>query len=201
MLTFLKQYGHNIHSQNGEDGLTMEIFNRLAIDPKEVCEYGAHDGKFCSNTRYWLEQGAHGVLVEADEDLYLKCQANSEDVNADVYWSMVVPDTVNLMVPPDLDLWSLDTDGANDYFCFKAYAGMAQVVIVEVNSGYLPMDDRLEDGANYSAMLKLGIEKGYFLVAHTGNLVFVLNEYRDKFPEIVGDGISNWQEYFLSSWQ
>jgi hypothetical protein len=49
-------------------------------------------------------------------------------------------------------------------------------------------------------MVKLAIEKGYFLLAHTGNLVFVDKQYRKLFPEVKGDGVKNFHEYFKCDW-
>ncbi len=201
MITFYQKYALVINrSQNGEDGILNQIFKRIGVTPEEVCEYGANDGLFCSNVLPYLLDDAHGTLIEADENLYQECIKNLEEVNVDVLCSMVTPENVNTIVPQKLDLLSIDTDGSNDYYCWKAYTGKPPVVVIEINSGYLPMEDRVEEGANYSAMVKLGIEKGYFLVVHTGNLVFCLNEYRDKFPDILGDGLSNSDLYFLKLW-
>lgn len=200
MLTFYQKYAFVIEfSQQGEEGIINEIFHRLGYAPKNVCEFGAHDGLYCSNTRNLLLEGAKGTLIEADENLYLQCKENSEEVNADVFFSMVTPENVNELIPTDLDLLSIDTDGP-DYHIWKAYKGKPPVVIIEINSSYLPMEDRIEEGANYSAMLKLGIEKGYFLLCHTGNMIFVDTKYRDKFPEIIGDGLINYSEYFNRMW-
>jgi hypothetical protein len=58
----------------------------------------------------------------------------------------------------------------------------------------------IDQGASYKTMVELGIEKGYFLLAHTGNLVFVDKQYRKLFPEIQGDGLKNADLYFNRSW-
>jgi hypothetical protein len=46
----------------------------------------------------------------------------------------------------------------------------------------------------------LGISKGYFLLAHHGNCIFVHNVYRELFPEIVADGVENSADYFSTAW-
>jgi hypothetical protein len=64
------------------------------------------------------------------------------------------------------------------------------------------------NGQNVNAFVKdcevfsteLGIEKGYFLLCHTGNLILIDAEYRGLFPEIVGDGLTNADEYFNRGW-
>ena len=75
-------------------------------------------------------------------------------------------------------------------------------MIVEIDSSYSPEFIGFNpDGAGtYRNTVELGIEKGYFLLCHTGNLVFVANEYRELFPEIEGDGLSNAELYFKRDW-
>ena len=48
---FLK-YKKNFYSQNGEDGIILEVLKRLKIKNKELwcCEFGAWDGIHGSNT-------------------------------------------------------------------------------------------------------------------------------------------------------
>ena len=49
-------------------------------------------------------------------------------------------------------------------------------------------------------MVELAIEKGYFLLCHTGNLVFMDKQYKKLFPEIKGDGLKNAEQYFKRDW-
>jgi hypothetical protein len=109
---------------------------------------------------------------------------------------------VKYYIDRPFDLVSIDTDGGNDYHCFRALQHLPKILIIEINSGFPPDVWHVseEKGASYKAMVELGIEKGYFLLCHTGNLIFVLNEYRGLFPEVVGDGISNHELYFNKSW-
>jgi len=89
---------------------------------------------------------------------------------------------------------SIDVDG-NDYAIWKAYTGKSKVVIIEINSG-LPKDKDFfapENGANYSIMLKLAKSKGYELLAHTGNMIFVQKKYIKKFPDKDTTFDTSWQ--------
>lgn len=202
MITFYQKYAFHLgFSQNGEEGILKEIFKRIGIEPKLLAEWGCNDGEFCSNTRHFIEEGAKGIWIEYDEDLYLRAKESIEGLNVDLYNSAIDQYNVNDFIPLDVDMVSLDTDGRGDYDTWKALKAHPPVVVIEINSGYLPMEDRIEEGANYSAMVKLGISLGYFLVCHTGNLIFVGAKHRDKFPDIVGDGISNHELYFLRLWQ
>src|SRR6185436_10679675 len=97
----------------------------------------------------------------------------------------------------DTDVLSIDTDGY-DYDIFKAMAERPKIVIVEINSGYAPHErvENKKEGSSYLPMVELGIEKGYFLLCHTGNLIFILDKYRKLFPEVEGDGLYNSEKYF-----
>jgi hypothetical protein len=203
VLEFYKQYAKDItFSQNGEEGVCLEVLRRLKIKSGHACEIGGSDGRFCSNTAYLIEQGWSGLFVEADRGLYERCVENwkgNDRVSA--VCSKVTGDNVNMFVDERCDVLSTDTDGS-DYEIFMGLRAKPKIVIVEIDSGIEPhkWEFNRDGGASYLPAVTLGIEKGYFLLCHTGNLVFVRQEYRDKFPEIVGDGIENAGEYFRRDW-
>jgi hypothetical protein len=166
-------------------------------------EIGGHDGKFCSNTALLIDSHWNGLFVEADYNLYLQCKANwANNPNVRSQCSRVDERNINAFVDDSCDLLSLDTDGS-DYEIFKGLKAKPKIVIIEIDSSYPPeIKYRFnKDGAGtYNNTTALGIEKGYFLLCHTGNLVFVRNEYRELFPEIEGDGLSNSELYFKRDW-
>ena len=63
---FYAQYAKDIHSQNGEDGIIEELLKRLEIKDGWVCEFGAWDGVYLSNTFALVEKGFKGVYIEGD---------------------------------------------------------------------------------------------------------------------------------------
>lgn len=207
MKDFYKKYARSRYDQNGETGIIADCFRRMNMIPNWVAEWGANDGEFCSNTLAIIEDypRCKAILIEADKDLYAQCVDNMKHFiaagQASIINSEVNPHNVNALIPPTCDLISIDTDGQNDYYTWQAYKGNPPIVIIEINSSYPPMTDQIDQGANYSAMVKLGISKGYFLLVHCGNLIFVRNDFREWFPEIVGDGLENYQDYFQTSWQ
>jgi hypothetical protein len=165
-------------------------------------EIGGHDGRFCSNTAMLLENNWSGLFVEANYDRYLQCKANwTHNPRVRSQCSRVDGKNINAFVDESCDLLSLDTDGA-DYQIFKGLKEKPKIVIVEIDSSYPPdfIGFNPDGAGTYRNTVELGIEKGYFLLCHTGNLMFVANEYRELFPEIEGDGLSNAELYFKRDW-
>jgi len=205
MLTFTNKYARNITwSQNGEEGLLLEILNRIKLPGKKSVEIGGNNGQWCSNTAYLIrELGWSGKFIEADWDLHVAACEYYQDIKDRVKCacSFVTADNVNAFVPADTDVLSIDTDGI-DVQILRALQAKPAVIIVEINSGFPPDVEHESDqqGASYLTMAKAAIEKGYFILAHTGNLVLVDSKYRKKFPEIEGDGVSNAGEYFRRDW-
>lgn len=190
MLTFVEQYGWNKFSQNNEDGLIQECIKRIKPDLLRACEFGGANGFYCSNTALLREQG---------------WQVDMYDLNACppyVMACMITPENVNKVVRP-CSVLSIDIDGL-DYGVWAAYEGRPDIVIIEVNSSVGatssgPVNDPVH-GTGYSRMMWLGINKGYFLLCHTGNCIFILNEHRRLFPEIIDNGLNNYKDYFNKSW-
>lgn len=206
MITFAQKYSKNNFSQSGEDGIIEEVLKRIGIEKPACAEFGAHNGTYLSNTFNLIKSGNVGksIMIEANHDLYKQCRDSMKPYNVDVLNCAVIPENINILLSPyKPDLLSIDTDGPC-YSLWKAFNGKPAVVVIEINSSYNtdatgPISDP-KDGTPYRPMVQLGIDKGYFLVAHTGNLTFVLNEYRELFPEIIGDGLENASEYFNTSW-
>lgn len=214
MLSFLQKYAKNVHSQNGEDGIIEQCAERLELagwlgrveseewSPGCCVEIGGNDGQWMSNTRHLIENGWSGLFVEADYSLYLKCKENwKHNPRVRSQCSRVDEKNVNAFVDERCDLLSLDTDGS-DYLIFDGLKAKPKIVIAEIDSGLDPSFASFNnDGAaNYFAMALLGINKGYFLLCHTGNMVFVDQQYKDLFPEIEGDPLIDIELYFNRSW-
>lgn len=187
-----------IYSQNGEEGILIEVFKRLGVKKGVCVEFGAHNGKFCSNTRYFLENGWAGTLIEANPALFVELQNNVEGLNVTLHNRFVTEGNVNDMVP-DCDLLSIDCDGP-DYGIWDSFTGKAKAVVIEINSSYPPgFNMIMREGTSYTPMVELGLRKGYKLLAHTGNLIFVQDKYAGKFPEVTADPVSEADQYFDKS--
>lgn len=185
MLSFLNQYGHNFHSQNGEDGIVIECIGRMGLPFGYVVEAGGNDGLWMSNARHLIESGWSCLFIEENYDLYLQCKANwGHNPKVRSQCSRVDGKNINAFVDERCDLLSLDTDGS-DYAIFSGLEARPKIVIVEIDSSIPPNDPSFNsDGAaGYFRGVELGIEKGYFLLCHTGNLVLVREEFKHLFPE------------------
>lgn len=200
MLDFVKKYSGNTYSQNGEDFILKECLLRMQIETGHCVEFGAADGKFCSNTFRLLESGWTGSMFEVDQELFNKLKENIIGVKAIAVHQAITPKNINILLPKSLDVLSIDTDSDNDYNCWKDYTGTAKIVIIEINSSIQPLTEYLYEGASYLTMVQLGISKGYFLLAHTGNLVFIHNDYKDLFPEIDKHPVMDYEFFFNTSW-
>jgi hypothetical protein len=203
MLTFYNKYAKDeVYSQNGEEGLLIEVLRRLKIDTGHCVEFGGHNGKYLSNTALLIDKGWTGHFIEADYDLWELCCKNwARNERVKSTCSMVNPGNIGAFVDEDCDVVSIDVDGI-DFQIFQAMEAKPKIVIIEIDSSIPPDADRFnrEGGAGYLPMVKLGAEKGYFLLCHTGNLLFVDKQYKKLFPEIKGDGIKNAGDYFRTCW-
>lgn len=203
MLSFLQKYADNgPHSQNGESGILTEALARMGISTGYAIEVGGADGLYCSNIALLLKNGWRGLFVESDWNLYQQCKANWEhNPNVRAQCCHVDGKNISAFVDDRCDVLSTDTDGA-DFDIFKGLKAKPKIVIVEIDSSIPPGDEGFNsDGAaGYRTMTELGISKGYFLLCHTGNLIFIDMKYRKLFPEIVGDGLNNASLYFNQSW-
>lgn len=204
MLSFYNKYaGNAVYSQNGEELILQECLKRIGIE-KGVCfEAGGHNGKYLSNTAYLIDQGWTGKFVEADFDLHVQACENWKHAKDRVkcMCSEIGPENINAFIPADIDVVSIDIDG-NDLACFKAMTAKPAIVIIEINSGFPPdvEHDTHKEGCSYLTAAKAAIEKGYFVLCHTGNLILLDKKHRKLFPEIKGDGIKNAGEYFRDCW-
>lgn len=203
MLSFLNQYGGNVHSQNGEDLLVRECVRRMDLAVGHCVEAGGNDGQWMSNTRLLIESGWSGLFVEADYSLYLQCKENwKHNPRVRSQCSYVDGKNINAFVDDKCDLLSLDTDGS-DFAIFAGLEARPKIVIMEIDSSIPPnVEGFNSDGAaGYFTGVELGIEKGYFLLCHTGNLVFVRDDYKHLFPEVKSKHpLIDSEYYFNRAW-
>lgn len=163
-------YQKNVHSQNGEDGILTEVLRRMKLTKGEAIEFGAPTMQYCSNT-FNLPKGWNKYYydINPQEQGVIKAEITPENVNE---------------VIGECDLLSIDVDG-NDFAIWQAYTFQPKVVIIEINSSISPNVEHtsLKHGTSFKTMNMLAEEKGYFLLCHTGNCVYILNKYKKLFPD------------------
>jgi hypothetical protein len=203
MIDFYNKYAGNVtFSQNGEEGLLIECLSRIKNINKVCVEIGANNGLWLSNTAMLCKDGWTGKMVESVHALWRECAENWKDYpNVKCTNSHVDAYNINAFVDDKCDVLSIDTDG-QDYNIFKALKAKPKIIIIEIDSSIQPTENRFnsEGGAGYRPMVELAQAKGYFLLAHTGNLVFVDDKYKKLFPEISGDPLINHDLYFKKDW-
>lgn len=214
MLSFLNQYARNyVFSQNGEEGILQECIRRLNLRYGHAVEIGGSDGVFCSNIAYLLTHGWGGLYVEASYDLYCQSATNWSKLARESHdnshlqrpvrhqCSRVDGDNINAFVDERCDVLSLDTDGS-DFEIFRGLRARPKIVIVEIDSSIEPPSERVnaDGGVGYWTMTTLALEKGYFVLCHTGNLCLVHQDYAHLFPESKPHPLKEWELYFNRSW-
>jgi len=194
---FYCTYAKNVYSQNGEDGIVEELLKRLDITTGWVCEFGAWDGVYLSNTFNLVKNGQfNAVFIEGDEDKYKDLLNTVEKYNNIIPLKAFVDhnDNENSLdnllsqtnIPIDFDILSIDID-LYDYAVWKSLKIYnPKIVIIEIISSVNTDNNiHIHDGVNYTSTAfkptyDLGIEKGYTFVLHTGNMFFIRNDLFDK---------------------
>lgn len=196
----LLEYANNIYSQNGEDGIINKLLELLGITNAEQCwcvEFGAWDGKHLSNTFSLVERGWNAVYIEGDNRRFKDLQKTQTKftrvnaINAFVGFEKEHENSLDQLlattnIPQDYELLSIDID-SHDLAVWASYHGRPKIVIIEINSSIRPGIIQWHDGIkfhgnSFSATQKVAEKKGYTLVAHTGNMVFVRNDLIDSIP-------------------
>jgi hypothetical protein len=169
----LYSFEQRIHSQNGEDGVTLALLDALGITAPTALEFGVEDGTEC-NTRILVERGHRVVQWDRDHDNPAR-GLHRAFVTVDNLPELVERDRV----PRDLDVLSIDVDYYDFYFWWRIAGSVSpRIVIIEVNVSHPADEDRVVrfegpdrswDGTRYFgasllALARLGRRLGYTLV-------------------------------------
>lgn len=192
----LRLYEKRLISQNGEDGILQKIFDIIGTKSKYYVEFGAGQGNFCSNTKYFREKyGWTGLLLEGS------CQDNpSINLHKEFITAENISDLFKKYnVPQEFDLISIDID-RNDFYVWRALSAnyKPRVVIIEFNSLFNFDEDRVikydpqatwdaseYSGASILALFNLGRKLGYSLVyqeSNAINLFFIRDDILESCP-------------------
>ena len=186
------------YSQDGEQEKLINVFDKIGIKYKVSVEFGAPDFISFSNTKFFMDDGWDSKFIDNNPKVkgILKRHMTVDNIN-NIF--------DNLELPFDFDLLSIDVDG-NDYWIWKALLYTPRVVVIEFNPCHaknLSLTIKYDEnfvfnktryfGASFTALEKLGKEKGYKLVDATGlNMIFVLDEICDEY------GLSKYEGGYIS---
>jgi hypothetical protein len=221
----LNRYEFSAFSQNGEDGIIEEIFNRIGTTNQFFVEFGSSDG-IESNSTYLLYKGWNGLFIDGSQDnidtIKRNCTGIISQGRLKALYSFITAENIepllkNADVPKEMDFLSIDID-RNDYYVWDAIkAYHPRVVCIEYNAVFRPgcefvvtyeatavWDNSSHFGASIESLYKLGIRKGYKLVAccFAGVNAFFVREdlIGDKFiPPFTPENHYEPPRYFLSS--
>ena len=142
----LIKYGQKIYSQNEEDGIIREIFNRIGTSNKIFVEFGIGDG-LENNTLALLLSAWKGLWIEGSSSSVNKIKAKFKSVinneRLKVVEAFITKDNINEIISaniPDkeIDLLSVDIDG-NDVHVFNEISVInPRVVVIEYNAKFPP---------------------------------------------------------------
>ena len=194
----LNRYGKNFFSQNGEDGIIIELLKRLNFRNKIswCCEFGAWDGIHGSNTFNLVKNyNFNAVYIESNKNRFkdlLKTQKKySKIIAINSYVDREKTSTNSLdnilkktNIKKDFEILSIDID-SYDLDVWKSLTNYRpKVVIIEVNSGIKPgilqTHSIKNNGNSFTSTTNYAKENGYVLVCHTGNCIFVEKKYLKK---------------------
>ena len=169
-------------SQNQEDGITLALLEEVGISSRTFVEIGS--GLSGGNAAFLAREfGWSGLMVDGDEGHMQQVARRFPTVTAVGAW--VTRENINELIASkgfagEVDLFSLDIDGA-DYWVWEAMTACSpRIVILEYNSmfgpdravtvPYDPQFDRHQHhtmyyGASLMAWTRLAARKGYRLVA------------------------------------
>ena len=186
----LEYYGFKVYSQNDEDGIIEEIFNRVGTTDKTFIEFGVENGLEC-NGHYLLFKGWRGLWIDGGEEhvreIHEKFAPVIENGQLKVLRAFITRENINELFREggfggEIDLLSIDIDG-NDYYVWQAINVVRpRVVIIEYNGKFPPNCDWKQaynkrhiwdysdwQGASLKALELLGRQLGYQLVGTNTN--------------------------------
>jgi hypothetical protein len=221
----LNKYEFSAFSQNGEDGIIEEIFKRIGTTNRFFVEFGVETGIEC-NTVYLLHQGWSGYWIDGSDSHVKSIKKNFSNIISSnrlrVTCDFITGENIEHLfkaadVPVELDLLSIDID-RNDYYVWNAIQSyFPRVVIIEYNAIFRPgcefivpydaqavWDGTSNFGSSIESLYKLGLKKGYKLVAcdfHGVNAFFIRKDLvNDKFDApFIPENHYEPPRYFLSA--
>ena len=196
------KYKKIIFSQAGEEGILEFLLKKIKnnkLNKLNVVEFGAWDGMHLSNTFYFVKKyDANAIYIEKDKKKFLDLLVTAKK------YPKIKP--INCKISPntkskhyleniikkyykkksDIDILSIDID-SYDLSIWKSLKNFTpKIVVIEINSEmgkynkitYSPKNKL--NGNSFASTVELGCKKGYVLVSHIGNCIFIRKEFLKK---------------------
>ena len=139
-------YGKKMYSQNDEDGIIIEIFNRIGSTNKIFIELGCGNG-IENNTYSLLFQNWKGLWIDGNKrkikSIIKQLPKTISTNQLQVLCSFITKENINELITSkiqeeEIDLLSIDLDG-NDAYIFESITCInPRVVIIEYNARFIP---------------------------------------------------------------
>lgn len=220
----LERYGFKVYSQNDEDGIIQEIFNRIGSRSQTFVEFGVENG-LENNTLKLLLEGWSGLWIEGSESyvrqIGTKYQDAVDDGRLRVDAALVDRDNINNLIGAhytgEIDFLSIDIDGNDIYILEFINVVNPRVIVIEYNGKFPPpmsvaqrynpahrWDGTDYGGSSLEAITRVAARRGYSLVGCgiVGvNAFFVRNDLLDDKFQMPFTATNHYQpaRYFL--WQ
>jgi hypothetical protein len=178
-----------VFSENGEDGILLELLERTGAPVKTFVEIGIENARECNTAVLAFVLGWDGLMLDADPLHVASAQRLAHRMllgrpnRVEIRRNFVTRESIRSLFPrPELGVLSIDVDGM-DYWLWQAVDGVQpRIVVVEYNaslgseaaitvpyqadfSASAAHPSRYYHGASLAALEKLGRRKNYALVA------------------------------------
>jgi hypothetical protein len=98
---YLESFGYKVYSQNDEDGIITEIFNRIGTTNKKFVEFGVQNG-LESNGHFLLHKGWHGIWIDGNKksmsELYSLFKRPIEEKQLVAINAFITTDNINQLI-------------------------------------------------------------------------------------------------------
>ena len=187
----INNYEFKKTSQNNEDGIIKNIFDRIKLKKVNFVEIGFD--YYENNSINFLNKTNKGLFIDGSKDKTFKLKSIMKLLypfkNINVLSKFIDKDNLNEIInyyfnELEIDFFSIDVDG-NDYYLFENLEIRPKIICIEYNFWFgpnikcsIPYDKysiweegTLYSGASLNALCSLAKTKGYHLIALDSNCV------------------------------
>ena len=203
----INNYEFKKTSQNNEDGIIKNIFDRIKLKKVNFVEIGFD--YYENNSINFLDKANKGLFIDGSKDKIFKLKSIMKLLypfkNINVLSKFIDRDNLNEIInyyfnELEIDFFSIDVDG-NDYYLFENLEIRPKIICIEYNFWFgpnikcsMPYDKyfiweegTLYFGASLNALCSLAKTKGYHLIALDSNCVnafFIRSDLKNQFEII-----------------